>query len=410
MAVTLDVDYCRSHFPNLANGWVYMENAGGSYLPQAVIDKTITFMTECRNQPLAHFASGAQAKDCLESGQQGMADMLGVSQSQLVFGANTTVNFYVLAQALRAKMVDGDEVIVTNQDHEANIGCWRRLGQYGITLKEWQVDPATGLLNIDDLRSLITPRTQAICFTHASNIVAATNDVAAIAKLAHEHGAVVCVDGVAYCPHAALHLKEWDVDFYGFSLYKMYGPHLGVMYCRDGMEERIGNQNHFFLEGVMPAMLNPGGRLYSSVASMAGICEYIDAVYRHHYGDAGDCSPRERYCKVFDLFGEQEEKLSGSVIEFLQSKPRVRILGPATGDRRVRMPTIAFVVDGIKPIEVIKAVSESKVAMGGGYHFYSAHLTEALSLADGVARVSLVHYNTMEDVKRFCQALDPLVS
>ncbi|XP_065184024.1 uncharacterized protein LOC135814781 [Sycon ciliatum] len=415
--LVLDVDFCRSLFPSLADGLVYMENAGGSYVPQSVIDCTVSFLTHHRRQPYAHYEKGAEAKQGISLGETKLAEMLDVETNQLIFGANSTVNFYVLAQALRTKMSPGDEIVVSHQDHEANIGCWQRLSETGIVVREWKADATTGLLSVDDLRALLSAKTKVVCFTHASNVVAATNDVGLIAKLVHEAGALVCVDGVAYTPHSPLKFKEWDVDFYGFSLYKVFGPHLGVLYCKKGMEKHFRNQNHFFLEGIMPAMLNPGGRLYTSVASTAGVVDYIETVYKHHYqvdkqsASSEDDSLHTKYCKVFGLFEKHEEMLSTRLIDFLKSMKGVRVIGPAVGDHEVRMPTIAFVADGVSSQDMVRKVAESNIAIAAS-HFYSYRMVETLGIdvKDGVARVSMVHYNTLEEVDRLCTALRPILS
>ena len=238
-----------------------------------------------------------------------------------------------MSNALRKTLSPGDQVIVTNQDHEANIGPWRRLSEVDIEIVEWQIDPETGQLSLDNLRSLITSRTKFVCVTHVSNIVSEINPVAEIASMAHAAGARACVYGVAYAPHALIDVKAWDIDFYFLSLYKLYGPHLGVLYAKREAIADTSNQNHFFYDGHRPQSLHPAGDQYAFVASAVGILDYLDAVYAHHFGN-DDQSIHERAARVFDLFQSAEEVVSGRLIEFLMSRTGLRVLGPRTGDRR----------------------------------------------------------------------------
>ena len=197
----LDLDFCRAQFPPLKSGWAYFENAGGSYVPQGVIDLVNAHLSESKNQPHPHFPSGKAAYERMEEGQAKLAQMIGAERDEIVVGPSTTLNVYVLAQALRPLFQAGDEIVVTNQDHEANGGAWRRLAEFGLEIKEWQIDPETGLLETDELDRLLSPRTKLVCFPHVSNVVGAINPVAEIAAKAHEVGAMVCVDGVAYAAH-----------------------------------------------------------------------------------------------------------------------------------------------------------------------------------------------------------------
>ena len=215
-----------------------------------------------------------------------------------------------LAQALRSLFQPGDEIIVTNQDHEANGGAWRRLEEFGLTIREWTIDRDSGELDLAVLDGLLNERTRLVCFPHVSNIVGTVNPVAEIAAKVHAAGAMVCVDGVAYAAHHLIDVKAWDVDFYLFSLYKLYGPHIALLY---GKRERIAaakNQNHFFHEGHPPATLNPGGNNYEAVASLTGIIDYFEALYRHHF-DQPENSQHGRLARVFELFGAQRRATVG---------------------------------------------------------------------------------------------------
>jgi selenocysteine lyase/cysteine desulfurase len=185
----------------------------------------------------------------MDEARDRMAALLGVAAEELHFGPSTSQNTYVLAQAFRAMLAPGDAIVVTNQDHEANSGVWRRLGEAGIEIREWRVDPATGHLDIGQLARLLDGRVKLVCFPHCSNIVGEVNPVAEIVALAHDAGALTCVDGVAGAPHGFPDVGAMGTDIYLFSSYKTYGPHQGLMVVRRALAERLPNQGHYFNAG-----------------------------------------------------------------------------------------------------------------------------------------------------------------
>ena len=194
------------------------------------------------------------------------AEMINANKDEIIIGASTTMNMYVLSHAMRSLLKPGDEVIVTNQDHEANVGAWRRLKEHGAVIKEWKINSENAELEITDLESLLSDRTQIVAVTHCSNIVGSMNDLKSITKLVHQYDAYVIGDGVSYAPHGFPDVKDLDVDFYAFSLYKTYGPHLGLLYGKKEILDQLPNQNHEFLEGDVPYTLNPC-LLYTSDAA-----------------------------------------------------------------------------------------------------------------------------------------------
>lgn len=376
-------------------------------MPRSVIESMSAFLGEYRNQPYEHFGPGKLAKDRLNAAYSGIAELINANRDEVVIGPSTTTNIYVLSQAVRKMVAPGDEIIVTNQDHETNIGAWRRLSEIGVRIVEWRIDSDLGLLSVDDLEGLISKRTKLVCITHASNVVAAINPIAEIAALAHDAGARVCVDGVAFAPHALIDVKSLDVDFYFFSLYKLYGPHLGVFYGKREAVAETDNQNHFFYEDHRPQMLHPTGDQYESVGAASGILDYLSSVYTHHFGD-DEKSIRERAARVFDLFESAELASGTKLMNYLTSKRGVRVLGPRTGDRTMRMPTIAFKAENKRSQEIAISLARNKIAVAFG-NFYSVRCLEALGikdLSDGVVRASLVHYNTLQEVDRLIEGLE----
>lgn len=406
---TLDVEFCRSFFPPLANGEVYFENAGGSYAPRQVIEALDGYMRDCQCQPGWRFASSRSARERLDRAHDLMSKAINADRDEIVIGPSTTLNVYVLAHALAPLLEPGCEIVVTNQDHEANGGAWRRLAEHGVVVREWRIDARSGDLDVGALEGLLNERTRLVCFPHVSNIVATVNDVRAVTAMAHAVGAMVCVDGVAAVAHNLPDMKALDVDFYLFSVYKMYGPHLGVMYAKREHIEAARNQNHFFHENSVPAKLHPGGLSYESAASIAGIVDYLEAVYAHHFG-AQDNDLRARLEKVYELFRKQESSLMKPMLEYLSGRADVRIIGRRSSDVHQRAPTFSVTVTGADPADIASQLAARGFCVGHG-HFYGYRCVDALGIdpARGVLRFSMVHYNTVDEVRRFMEALDAVL-
>lgn len=404
----LDVDFCRDFFPPLTSGEVYFENAGGSYVPRQVIAALEAYMRECQCQPGWRFASSLSARERLDRSRDLMAEAINADCDEIVIGPSTTLNVYVLAHALAPLLEPGSEIVVTNQDHEANGGAWRRLADAGVVVREWRIDPRSGDLDVEALDALLGERTRLVCFPHVSNIVGSVNDVHGITARAHAVGAMVCVDGVATVAHQLPDVKDLDADFYLFSTYKMFGPHLGVMYAKREHIEAASNQNHFFHEGNVPEKLHPGGLNYESTASMAGIIDYLEAVHAHHFG-ADDNDLRARLTRVYGLIEQQESSLMARLLEYLAGRPHIRLIGRDTSDASRRAPTFSVTVAGRDPADIAERLVERGICAGHG-HFYAYRCVDALGIdpARGVLRFSLVHYNTLEEVDELTQALDTI--
>ncbi|WP_334193368.1 aminotransferase class V-fold PLP-dependent enzyme, partial [Pararhodobacter sp.] len=245
----LDLDFVRAQFPAFAEpslqGQAFFENAGGSYACKPVIDRLTRFYHQRKVQPYHPFEASRLGGEEMDEARRRLAAMMGIATDELSFGPSTTANTYVLAQAFRQHLKPGEAIVVTNQDHEANTGPWRRLADSGIEVREWQIDPVTGHLPLDRLPKLLAGA-RLLCFPHCSNVVGEVNPVAEITAMAHEAGAVVCVDGVSYAPHGLPDVAALGADIYLFSAYKTYGPHQGIMAIRRELGMALPNQGHVF--------------------------------------------------------------------------------------------------------------------------------------------------------------------
>ena len=407
--MSLDIEFVRSQFPAFAepslDGQAFFENAGGSYTCQPVIDRLTRFYTQRKVQPYAPYQASRLAGEEMDEARLRLAAMMGVETDELSFGPSTTQNTYVLSQAFKGFMEKGEAIIVTNQDHEANSGPWRRLAEHGIEVREWQIDPQSGHLNLEDLAELLDEKVRLVCFPHCSNVVGEINPVSEITAMAHTAGAFVCVDGVSYAPHGLPNVGDLGADIYLFSAYKTYGPHQGVMIVRRALAELLPNQAHYFNGDVGYKRFTPAGPDHAQIAASAGMADYIDMLCDHHAGPESD--PAERAGFVHDLMRAHEVKLLQPVLEAVKDRNDVRLIGP--DDANLRAPTVALQLK--TPAEPIAAELAEKGIMAGGGDFYAVRALKALGIdpAAGVLRLSFTHYTSESEVKKLLTALDEVL-
>ena len=404
--MNLDINFVRSQFPafseNSLMNKAFFENAGGSYACRQVINRLHRFYNEKKVQPYGAFEASISGGNEMDEARVGLARYLGVKEHEVSFGPSTSQNTYVLTQAFGEWLVPGNAIIVTNQDHEANTGAWRRLSNRGVLVKEWKVNKETGELNLEDLVNLLDDDVKLVCFPHCSNIVAHINPVKEIISLVHSAGAYVCVDGVSYAPHGLPNINEIGADIYLFSSYKTYGPHQGIMVIKEALAELLPNQGHYFNEKFLTKKFTPAGPDHAQIASCAGIVEYFDALASHH-GLALSDAPSG----VHKLFRNYEQKILQPLLDYVDAKNSIRLLGPSDASKRA--PTVALDL-GVNSFEVAKKRSELNV-LAGGDDFYAVRLLEALGvdMDHGALRLSFVHYTKEEEVKAVIQALDEVL-
>lgn len=402
----IDIELVRSRFPSLDTDWIFFDNGGGSQIAQPVLDRINEYLVTSNVQHGASYEVSRLATDRLRAAEKAMATLVNArSASEIVMGGSTTLLFRTLATAFASTLEPGDEVVVSSGDHEANISPWVDLERVGVQVKVWDVDPQSYELRLEDLEALMGPRTKLVAVTHTSNILGTINPIREIADRVHARGALLCVDGVAYAPHRAVDVQALDVDFYAFSFYKTYGPHYALLYGKRDLLVDLPSRSFFFIpEDDVPSKFEPGGANYELSYGMLGLMDYLDEVAaeaatgRHH---------RSAVESSFALIAEYEEVLSDRLLDFLRDRPGVRIIGREDAGRAVRVPTISFVVDGIPSSEVVSRVDPHRIGIRFG-HFYSARLIDQLGLAsgDGVVRVSMVHYNTLDEIERLISVLD----
>jgi selenocysteine lyase/cysteine desulfurase len=403
-----DEAYVRAQFPAFSEpaleGFVHAENAGGSYACAPVIERLDRFYRQTKLQPYYPSAPSLAGGEAMDEARTRFAAWMGIDQRELHFGPSTTQNTYVLAQALRRWMQPGDEVIITNQDHEANCGAFRRLADEGFVVREWQVDPQSGELDGAGLDALLNERTRAVAFTHCSNIVGSVNPVRRWCEKIRAVGAMSIVDGVSYAPHGIPQPRDLGADVYLYSLYKVYGPHLGVMALAADWNERLPNQGHFFNADNPLARFTPAGPDHAQIAAAAGVLEYFERLDRHHFADPA-ARPSESARRVHGLLERREAELVAPLLDWLSTRDDLRLIGKPSSAGRA--PTVSLDVTGHDPQALCEALAGQGVGTGYG-NFYAYRLMEGLGIdpARGVLRCSFVHYNTAEEVAQLVSLLD----
>ena len=405
--MNMDIAWVRAQFPAFAQpslqGQAFFENAGGSYTCKQVVDRLYRYYTERKVQPYAPYEASRLAGEEMDEARMRLAAMLGVKTQELSFGPSTTQNTYVLAQAVRQWLKPGEAIVVTNQDHEANSGPWRRLADAGIEVREWQIDPETGLLDVADLENLLDDKVRLVCFPHCSNVIGALNDVVEITAMAQTAGARVCVDGVSYAPHGFPDVGAIGCDIYLFSAYKTYGPHQGIMVIREDFGFNLRNQGHHFNGDTLYKRFTPAGPDHAQVAASAGMADYMEAFSGHHGGGKGAAAARFSH----DLMRDHEIALLQPLLDYVCAKNSVRLIGP--NDATKRAPTVAMALQS--HAEDVAAQLAPLGVMAGGGDFYAGRALGAMGvdLDKGVLRVSFTHYTESAEVDKLIAALDQVL-
>jgi cysteine desulfurase family protein (TIGR01976 family) len=404
----LDLDFIRRQFPAFSTeslkGHAHFENAGGSYMCGQVIDRFSRYFEERKVQPYYYFQASKEAGEEMDLAHERLARYLNVRTDEVMFGPSTSQNTYVLAQSLLARMKQGDGLVVTEQEHEANSGVWRRMADRGMEVKVWPINADTGVLDPGDLDGLIDNRTVFVAMTHCSNVVAHINDVRPVADKVHDAGAMLIVDGVSHCPHGLPDVDALGADVYVFSAYKTYGPHQGVMVIRDRARALIEPQAHFFNHDNPAKYMVPAGPDHAQIAAANGIFDYFDAVDEHH----GGADDKDRPRRVERLFRRAEIENLGPMLDYLSARNDITLIGPADPEKRA--PTVTFKSNRLDADDIARKLASEKVMAGAG-NFYAPRCLQKLGISpeEGAVRLSFVHYTSRAEIDQALGALDRIL-
>ncbi len=397
MSTVASVAEIRAHFPALQRTHggtpvAYFDGPGGTQVPRVVVDAMSDYMFHHNANTHWRYPTSIETDACIASARESVADFLGATPAQVAFGANmTTLNFH-LARALGWRLSKGDEIVITELDHHANVAPWRALErERGVVIRSVPFDPATGLLDWPAFEAAIGRRTRIVAIGAASNALGTVTDVRRACELARAAGALSFVDAVHYAPHVLTDVKVLGCDFLAYSAYKAYGPHIGILYGRLPLFETLD------IPKLQPSPDNAPERWETGTGNHEGMVGAGAAVeFMASLSDGPD--RRARLRATFAELHRRGQRLVEQLWSGLSSIGGVRLYGPAT--HLPRTPTIAFTIDGKTTDEVAERLVENGLFLSNG-DFYAATVIERLNRSpDGVMRAGCACYTTEDEVLR----------
>jgi len=404
-----DVAACRAQFPALermVNGHpaAFFDGPGGTQVPRSVIDAVVNYLAHTNANHGGVFATGVESDQLLDEAHAALADLVGTTDpGTIAFGQNMTSLTFALSRALARTWQKGDEVIVTQLDHDANVSPWKLAAQdAGAVVREVPFDHETGALDLGALASALSPRTRLVAVGCASNSLGTINPVGEIVGIAHAAGAQVFLDAVHLAPHAALDVTAWDCDYLACSAYKFFGPHVGVLY---GKRERLEELTAYKLRPAsndLPGKWMTGTQGHEGIAGAKAAVDYLASLGQK----AAGANRRAALLAAFERIGEYEQELARQLLVGLNRIPAVRIWGDRDPDRAaLRAPTVSITHANLNSEALAKRLAAQGQFVWNG-NFYALSVTQSLGLEPaGLVRIGLVHYNTAEEVERLLAEL-----
>jgi cysteine desulfurase family protein (TIGR01976 family) len=414
----MDLSVLRSHFPALrqtdehGHPYVYLDAPGGTQVPRAVIIAMEEYLVCTNANTHGAFLTSCRTDETIAQARRAVADLFNApSPQEIVFGPNMTTLTFHLSRALARDLRPGDEVIVTRLDHDANIAPWLGLQERGVLVRWADFDPQTCTLDLEGLQGLLTERTRLMAVGYASNAVGTINDVARIAGWAREVGARTLVDAVHYAPHGPIDVQSLGCDFLVCSAYKFFGPHVGALWGRRELLERLRPDKVRPAPDDLPDRFETGTLNHEGLAGLAAAVDYLAEVGEHFGAPFADRFPaltgrRLQLKTALTAIQRYEQDLGWQLIRGLQDVPGLRIWGITDPSQAAwRVPTVSFTIEGIEPLEVARRLAKQGIFVWDG-NFYALAVTERLGLEEsgGLVRVGLVHYNSAAEVDRFLEA------
>jgi len=407
-----DVEYIRSQFPamgRIVNGYpaAYLDGPGGTQVPQRVVDAVTDYLLNHNCNIHGLFATSEESDVIIENAHAALADLLGARASEVSFGTNMTTLTIFVAQSLARDWKPGDEVVITALDHEADRGPWLHLEERGIVVREGPVDVGSCTVVWPEFEKLVNDRTRLVALGYASNATGTVNDVKRATELAHSVGALCYVDAVHYALHGAIDVKDIGCDFLVCSPYKFFGPHIGALYVRNEVNDRIRPLKLKTQEEEPPYRFETGTLCHEGIAGAAEAVEFIADVGRHHADGGESLDRRTAVVAGMNAMEAYERPLAQRLIDGLSALPGLRIYGPPAGHPRTS--TVSFTLDGHPAPDMARTLGEQGLFVWDG-DFYAARVVELAGIADsgGLLRVGLCPYNTADEVERVIAAVAAL--
>jgi len=404
------VERLRGEFPALqrAGAGVFFDNAAGAQVPQAVFDAINEHLLVRNVQRGGRYAQSVAVDETIARARASVAAFVNAREpNEIAFGLNATSFIRIVSLAVGQTLSERNEIIVTDLDHEANVATWLALAPLGAEFRWWRMRE-DGTLHLDDLAPLLSPRTRLLACAVASNALGTIVDVRGAADLVHAAGGEIFLDCVHFAPHGCVDVQAFDCDYLVCSGYKIFGPHMGFLWGRYELLERLPTFREDFIPDTPPGKIEAGTVSYESVAGMDAAVRYLARLGRSL--TPGDEDLRTDIARAMQAILAYERGLTLEMLKVLQaSNARVHgIADPSQIARRV--PTFAFNLEGIEPAAVTEAMAQAQIGIRDG-HMYSPRLMRRLGLpaASGTVRVSLVHYNTVAEIHRFGDVLSDLI-
>ncbi len=406
----LDLPLIRSRFPALSRDAIFFDNPAGTQVPEQVLGRMRDYLVHTNANQGGAFPTSAATDALLHEARSACADLFNASRpEEIVFGANMTSLAFHLSRALAHRIAPGDTLVVTRLDHDANISPWVRIAEDRGARVEWvDFDVEDGTLRLETLAAALESRPKIAAFGYASNALGTINPVKEMTAMAKAAGALVFVDAVQFAPHGAIDVRDIGCDFLAVSAYKFYGPHVGLLYGRYDLLDELTAYK------VRPSSPKPPGKWETGTPNFEGIAGVLGALEYFEWlagaVGAGGETRRERLGEALALIGAYEAGLGRALLETLAEIPGVRVYGLTDPDRLdERVPTVAFNLAGRRPAEVARQLGDRGIYVWDG-NYYALSVTERLGVeaTGGMVRVGPVHYNTVEELAAFGEALADL--
>jgi cysteine desulfurase family protein (TIGR01976 family) len=399
----IELKEARDYFPALqrkikGKTLAFFDGPGGTQVPKRVIRAISNYYRFYNTNTHGEFQTSIETDRIIQDSRRNMAIFLGAEDpSTISVGQNMTTLNFSLSRAFSRLLVPGDEVLITQLDHEANRGPWLSLRSHGVKVREVDLLD-NGTLDYEDLKNKVTENTRLVAIGWASNAFGTVNDIRKVRELTYKAGAFLLVDAVHYAPHFPVSVQDFGMDFLLCSSYKFYGPHLGFLYSKPGQLDKLPVDRLSTQEQMAPYSIETGTLNHASLAGVNAAIAFISSL-----GEGK--SLRDRLATAFQKIGMHEKRLAELLYNEIGSMPNLRIIGPDFSQDK-RAPTISFVHDVLKPIEICRKLAENNITAWDG-HFYAQKAIEVLGLSErgGVTRLGISLYNNDNDIDKVVEVL-----
>lgn len=399
LASTADIRACFPALERTLNqtSVVYFDGPGGTQVPRQVVEAMADYLYHHNANTHWAYPTSAETDAALEMARRACADFLNASPEEIAFGANMTTLTFHLARTLGMQYGSGDEIVVTELDHHANVAPWHRLvNERGVTVKTVRMVPETGQLDWESFEQAITKHTRVVAIGAASNALGTINDVARAIQMARSVGALVFVDAVHYVPHALVDVRKLDCDFLAMSAYKFYGPHIGVLFGKLALLESMDFPKLIPAPDTAPENVETGTQNHEGIVGAGATIDFLASL-------AGGDSRRSRLATIYAELHQRTTELVRTLWDGLSSISGVRVYGPSPD--LPRTATVAFTVDGVASTEVARRLAARGLFLSHG-DFYAATVVERLGLGDeGLVRAGCACYTTAEEINRLIEGV-----